>query len=790
MIKNYFKTALRNLWKTRGYSFLNIAGLAIGIACAALIFLWVKDELTYNDYYSNNKNLYKIKDRQTYDGQTFVFDATPGLLAQSIKAEIPGIKNTARTTWGDRVLFALDDKTIYEQGLFVDSGFFSMFHFQFVKGNAVNAFAQLHSLVLTETMAKKFFDDINIIGKTLKVDNNQDFVITGVIKDLPENASFQKDHWFAPFKIYEEKNQWLQQWGNNGVVTYVEVHPSANVDAINKKLDGYVKTKASDAMARMSIYPMGRWRLYDSFDKTGKEIAGRIKYVHLFSLIAWIILLIACINFMNLATARSEQRAREVGVRKVLGAGKRKLIAQFIGESLMMAFISTLIAVGIIYGVLPSFNTLVEKKLSVDLPNPIHIGTLLIITLLCGLIAGSYPAFYLSSFNPVSVLKGLKLKSGASAGFIRKTLVVVQFSISVILIISTILIYQQIQHAKDRDLGYNKQDLVYMELQGKMKDNFSAIKNDLLETGVVENAGLSSQDELQYGSNTGDFGWQGKDPNKQLLISVDYVSPEFISTAGMRLIEGRDFYPKAAVDSNNIIINETLAKSMNMKNVVGSIITQGVAKYTVIGVIKDFIYNNMYTAPAPLIIFSYSDAAYSANFLSVRFKKNTNLQTDVSKLETIIKKDNPGYPVEYKFVDQEFDQYFKAETLIGKLAGVFALLAIVISCLGLFGLAAYMAEKRTKEIGIRKVLGASATGMAALLSKDFLLLVSISCVIAFPAALWLMHNWLLDFEYRIHISWWIFFASGALAILIALLTVSYQAIKAALSNPVKSLRTE
>ncbi len=788
MIKNYFKTALRNLWKTRGYSFLNIAGLAIGIACAALIFLWVKDELTYNDYYSNNKNLYKIKDRQTYDGETFVFDATPGLLAASIKTEIPGIKNTARSTWGDRVLFALDDKTIYEQGLFVDSGFFSMFHFQFVKGNAVNAFAQLHSLVLTETMANKFFGSTNIIGKTLKVDNDQDFVITGVIKDLPENASFQKDHWFAPFKIYEDRNQWLQDWGNNGVVTYVEVQPNANVEAINKKLDGYVKTKASDAIARMSIYPMGRWRLYDSFDKMGNEIAGRIKYVHLFSLIAWIILIIACINFMNLATARSEQRAREVGVRKVLGAGKRKLIAQFIGESLMMAFISTLIAVGIIYGVLPSFNTLVEKKLSVDLHNPMHIGTLLIITLLCGLIAGSYPAFYLSSFNPVRVLKGLKLKSGASAGLIRKTLVVVQFSVSVIFIISTILIYQQIQHAKDRDLGYDKEHLVYMWMQGKMKDNFNSIKNDLLETGIVQNAGLSSQSELQYGSNTGDFGWQGKDPNKQLLISIDYVSPEFISTAGIRIKEGRDFYPNAAADSNNIIINETLARAMNMKNVVGSIIsrTDG-SKYTVVGVVKDFIYNNMYTAPAPLIFFCKPGATY---FLSVRFKRNTSLQTDVAKLETIIKKDIPGYPVEYNYVDVEFDQYFKAETLIGKLAGVFALLAIVISCLGLFGLAAYMAEKRTKEIGIRKVLGASAAGMAALLSKDFLLLVSISCIIAFPVALWVMHKWLLDFEYRIQIRWWIFLIAGVLAILIALLTVSYQAMKAALSNPVKSLRTE
>jgi ABC-type antimicrobial peptide transport system permease subunit len=637
-------------------------------------------------------------------------------------------------------------------------------------------------------MANKFFGTTDVVGKILKVDNDQEYVINGVVKDLPENASFKNDHWFVPFKVYEDKNTWLQSWGNNAVLTYVETVPSANIITINKRLDGYVQSKDTSATARMSIYPMARWRLYDDYDKNGNEQKGRIKFVKLFSLIAWIILIIACINFMNLATARSEQRAREVGVRKVMGAGKRKLVAQFIGEALMIAFISALIAVVIVSLALPAFNTLVEKHLAIALGNPVHIGALLSITLLGGFIAGSYPAFYLSSFKPILVLKGLKLKTGAGTGFVRKALVVTQFTISVILIISTIIIYQQIQHAKDRDLGYNKNNLVFLELQGKMLDNFDPIKNDLLETGLVEDASLSSQDELQYGSNSGDFGWQGKDPSKQLLVSVVYVSPEHIPTAGMHLLEGRNFYPKASVDSNNIIINETLAKAMNMKNIIGSIITRGDnSKYTVVGVVKDFIYNDMYTAPAPLIFFCYPAAA---NFLSVRFKAKSNIQADVAKMEMIIKKDNPGYPVEYKFVDQEFDQYFKAETLIGKLAGVFATLAIIISCLGLFGLAAYTAERRTKEIGIRKVLGASASGLASLLSKDFLQLVSISCIIAFPIAWWMMHRWLSDFEYRVHISWWIFVGSVILAILIALLTVSFQAIKAAMANPVKSLRTE
>ncbi len=533
---------------------------------------------------------------------------------------------------------------------------------------------------------------------------------------------------------------------------------------------------------------MNKWRLYNNFDTNGKEKEGRLKYVNLFSLIAWIILIIACINFMNLATARSEQRAREVGVRKVLGAGKRKLIAQFIGEALFMSLLSTLFAIIIILLVLPAFNTLVEKQLVLDIFNPSHFGALLLITILCGLIAGSYPAFYLSSFNPIAVLKGLKLKTG-SAGLIRKGLVVLQFAISVTLIISTIIIYQQIQHVKNRDLGYNKQGLIYTDLNGKMKENFSVIKNDLLQTGFVQNASLSNNQVLQLGSNTGDFAWAGKDPKKQVLITVEGVSPEYISTMGMHLKSGRDFYTDIKSDSNNVIINEALAKLLRKKDVVGSILTRndGKEKYTIVGVIKDFVYNSMYAPASPLIM--YSDTS-NVNYLSVRLKQNADIKSALAKIESVVKHNNPGYPVEFNFVDEQFNQLFKTESLIGKLAGVFAVLAIVISCLGLFGLSAYTAEKRTKEIGIRKVLGASTSGLAGLLSKDFIKLVIISCLIAFPLAGWLMNNWLQDFEYRVHINPAIFIVAGLLATLIALITVSFQAIRAAVTNPAKSLRTE
>jgi putative ABC transport system permease protein len=785
MLRNYIKAAFRNLWKNKGYSFLNIGGLAIGMACAGLIFLWVEDELTFNHYFSNRANLYKMKDRQTYDGNTFTFDATPGPLAEGIRAEIPGLKSTARTTWGNSVLFSAKDKPIYEQGLYVDSSFLTMFQLEFVQGNAKTAFAQLHSLVISETMANKFFSSTNVVGKTLKVDNKQDYVVAGVFKDLPKNVSFYFN-WLAPFKIYLDQNGWLKSWGNNGIVTYVETEPTADIATINKKLYGYVQTKQKEASAHMSIYPMNRWRMYDNFEN-GNEIPGRIQYVHLFNVIAWIILVIACINFMNLSTARSEQRAREVGVRKVMGAGKRKLIAQFIGESVFTSIVSLLLAVAIIYISLPAFNLLVEKHLTVNIFSPLHIGALLGIALVCGLVAGSYPAFYLSSFNPIYVLKGIKIKSGGSAGFVRKSLVVIQFSISVILIIATIVIYLQISHVKDRDLGYNKNNLIYMFMQGKMKDNYAVIRNDLMSTGLVQNTSLSNSQILQLGSNTGDFSWEGKDPSRQILITVEQVSQEYPSTMGLHLKEGREFYSNFKSDSNSVIINESLAALMNKKNIVGGIISGQGQKFTVVGVVKDFIYNDMYAPAAPLMLFADTSNAY---MLSVRLKEGASVPTALAKMETIIKNNNPGYPFDYKFVDQEFSKLFNTETLIGQLAEVFSILAIFISCLGLFGLAAYTAEKRSKEIGIRKILGASVQGITGLISKEFLMLVCISCVIAFPIAWWMMHNWLENYKYRIQISWWIFLDAGLLAVLIALLTVSFQAIKAAIANPVTSLRSE
>jgi putative ABC transport system permease protein len=784
MFKNHVKIAFRNLFRNKSYAIINIIGLAIGIASTALIFLWVEDELTFNNYFSNKEQLFKIKDRQTYDGKTYVFDATPGPLAKSIKTDIPGIKYAARCTWGDQLLFSVKEKNIYSKGNYVDPDFLKMLHLDFLKGNANTAFSQLNSIVLTEKNATKFFGSIDVIGKSIKINNSESYIVSGVIKDLPENTSFNFE-WLAPFKIFENKNSWLKEWGDNSIITYVETEPNANLADINKKIEKYITTKSEGSTVFLSLYSMNRWRLYDNFDEQGKEIDGSVKYVRLFSIIAWIILFIACINFMNLATASSEKRAKEVGVKKALGSDKKTLVVQFLSESLIMAFVAATLAIIITYAVLSPFNNLIQKHLSVAIFSPLHIVALLCITLLCGIISGSYPAFYLSSFNPVAILKGSKSNTNSGAGLIRKGLVIVQFSVSVILIICTIIIYKQIQHVKNRDIGYTKEGLLYTTLKGKLGKDFGSVKNNLLKIPEVKNACLNNSALLQSNSSSGDFEWPGKDASKSVLIGMEYVSPEYISTAGFNLKAGRDFYPDALADSTNIIINEALADLISKRDVVGTQIYRhdGGTKYTIVGVVKDFLYNSMYSKARPLMLFS--DAS-KANYLTMRVNTNKNLKATLSKIETVIKTHNP----DYYFIDEQFDKLFKTEALISTLAGVFASLAIFISCLGLFGLASYIAERRAKEISIRKVLGASVQLLTVLLTKDFLKLVIIACLIAFPLAGWFMYNWLQDYEYHIKLNAWIFVFAACLAISIAIVTVSFKAIKTAIANPIKSLRSE
>ncbi|HEY2722733.1 MAG TPA: ABC transporter permease [Chitinophagaceae bacterium] len=795
MFKNYFKTTFRSLLKNRGYSSLNIFGLAVGIACAGLIFLWVEDEVNYDHFNTKKDQLYFVRENQKYDAYTATSYSTPALLGPAVQAEIPGIANTCRTSEGlTSSLFSLGDKSVYASGKFVEPSLFTMFTLPFVQGSAATAFKQLYSMVITAKTAKKFFgDDKDVIGKTVRIDNKQDYVITGVLKDIPENSSMQFE-WIAPFQIFYERNDYLHKWGNNSLSTYVELKAGVSASSVNKLLYGFLQQKDPTSIARPFLFSMNDWHLYDQFDNGVQTGGGGITYIHLFSAIAWIILLIACINFMNMATARSTRRAKEVGVKKVLGAARKNLAAQFIGEALLLSLLAAILAIIIIGMTLPAFNALVVKHLSLALDKPLHMLALLVIMLVCGLVAGSYPSLYLSSFRPVFVLKGMKLKD-SSAAFVRKALVVLQFAISIVFIISVIIIYQQILHVKNRDLGFNKNNLLQIDMVGDMAKNYDVINQDLLQTGAVESTALSDHATLYGGNNTGGLTWDGRATTAQILISQRYVTPGFFNTSGIKLLEGRDIRSTDSAFNNKtiyIVITETLAKLMGKGSALGKSLhfegdTSGLHA-EVVGVVNDYVYGDMYGKPDPVMFF-YGKPENTTE-MYVHLRKQANAETALTQIQNVLKKDNPAYPFTYQFVDDQFNNMFFVETLIGSLAKIFASLAIFISCLGLFGLSAYTAERRTKEIGIRKVLGASVAKITSLLSKDFLKLVIVACVVAFPVAWWVMHNWLQNYQYRIKISWWIFLAAGMSAILIALITISSQSIKAAIANPVKSLRTE
>jgi putative ABC transport system permease protein len=787
MIKNYLKIAWRNLKRNKGYALLNMAGLAMGMASALLILLWVNDELAYDKFHANYDRLYQFYENQTYDGKTFTFAAMPGPFAPAAKQEIPEIEYITRTDWGTRHLFSFGDKNIYEWGLFADPDFLKMFSFKVLKGDTSKFLKDPTSLVITDKMAERFFGKDDPIGKTLKVNSDRLFTVVGVVQQPPVNSTIEFS-WLASFKIYEGRNQWLRNWGNNGIQTYAQLHENADPVAVNRKLKDFISNKDSSTIAKPFLFGMKDWRLRSEFEDGKQTGGGRIEHVRLFSVIALLIIIIACINFMNLATARSEQRAREVGVRKVMGADRFSLVRQFFGESMVMSFAAVILAGFIVWLALPGFNKLVEKTIEFDFSNPVIWAGLPGIAILCGVLAGSYPSLYLSSFNPITVFRGMRAPRGSAVSVIRKGLVVVQFVISIGFIISTVVIYNQIKHVMNRQLGYSKDNVMIIPLRGGMNEHFTAIRNDLLATGVVDNAAKSNSRVISLNSSSGDFRWNGKDPSKQLLITLEWVSPEYISTMRMQLAAGRDFYPDATRDSSNVIINETLARIIGKPNVVGEkLYRESGEELTVVGVVKDFVYGNLYKEPEPLVLFCQPSAV---NSLLVRLKDGQDVPKSTAAVESVIKKHAPAYPFEFRFMDEDFNNRFKTEMLTRELSKWFAILTIIISCLGLFGLAAYTAERRTREIGIRKVLGASVTNMVVLLSKDFLQLVALASILAFPLSYWLMHNWLDDYAYRINIEWWVFVLAGGLAMLIALLTVSFQAIKAALMNPVKSLRTE
>src|SRR5215204_4976682 len=787
MIKNFLKVAFRNLAKNKGFSAINISGLAIGMASAMLILTWIQNEISYDQFHVNKDRIYEAWNRAEFSGNLNCWNTTPKILARTLENDLPEVERAVRVDWGSNYLFSIGEKRLTVRGTIVDSGFLKMFSFPLIEGNPENVLNAPHSIVITESLAKKLFDKEDAMGNVIKIDNKENFTVTGILKDLPNNTRFDFEY-LIPWSYKRQLGDDDQNWGNNSTRTYVMLKPNATYSSVEPKVKVLKRKYDKDEPKwEIFLYPITKWRLYSSFTNGVEDGGGRIEYVRLFGIIAAFILLIACINFMNLSTARSEKRAKEVGIRKVVGAQKVFIIGQFIGESVLMALIAGIIAVAIVILVIQAFNQVIGEKVAIQFNSPgawlAGIGFIIF----TGILAGSYPAFFLSSFQPVQVLKG-SFKKAHALVTPRKILVVLQFTFAIVLIICTFIVRQQIEHAQNRETGYNRNNLVYHLFSGDIEKNFDLIKNELLASGVASSITKTSAPLTQSWSDGWGQDWEGKDPNDKTDFFRYNQDGGLGVTAGLQFVNGRDFdVRKYPTDSNAMIINESSLKVMKFKDPIGKIVKDNGQDWHIVGVIKDFILTSPYEPTRPMLIFG---AKSWFQTMLIRLNNNNSTASNLKKAESIFKKYNPEYPFEYKFIDEEYARKFEAEKRISTLAALFAGLTIFISCLGLFGLATYMAENRIKEIGVRKVLGASVGNITGLLSKDFIKLVGISFIIASPVAWLAMHNWLSGYPYRITIQWWVFAVSGTLSVLIAIITVSYQAIKAAIANPVKSLRTE
>jgi putative ABC transport system permease protein len=786
MIKNYFKIAWRNLFRNKGFSVTNLLGLTIGITCTILISLWVKDELTYNKFHSNYNSIYKLYANRDFNNQMFTDENMVLPLASTIEKQIPQIKNAVVTTHRQPHILTVGENKLKKEGYTVSEHFFDMFSWKFLKGSRATALPDAYSIVLTQSTAKALFGNDDPMNKVVKVDNEYDAKVTSIVADVPGNSTFQFDF----VNAFNYNNDFLKRamtnWQNSSWEVFVQADPGTNMKMLEKSIND-IKYQHDEGDKKISTYfafPMNKWRLQSEF-KDGKNIGGMIEYVRLFSIIAIIILLIACINFMNLSTARSEKRAREVGVRKTLGSGKRQLIFQFFSESIILATIAFVLSVLAVFLVLPFFNDLVDKHLSLDLTQPLFWLAAIGLIIFTGVVAGSYPALYLSSFSPVKVLKGTFL-AGKKSALPRHILVVGQFAISILLISATIIIYQQIQHIKHRDIGYDPNNLIMVPSTEDTQKNYAAIRDELMKTGMINivNRSFSPITEIWWKAPAPD--WDGKPAGGQMIVASMATDIDYAKTMGVKIIEGKDFSGLPA-DSANMLINEAAVKAMQLKNPIGMQLRYGSNKYNVIGVTGNIVMESPFKAVDPMLV--YFDPRNS-NSINIRLKAAVRPQDALRSIETVFKKYNPAFPFDYKFVDQEFGRKFLTENLISRITNIFAGLAIFICCLGLAGLASFTIEKRIREIGIRKVMGATLQQLLLLISKDFLKLVLIAFVIATPLAWWFMNNWLEKYPDRISISIWLFGAVGLLILLLALVVVSLNTMKAAIANPIKSLRTE
>ena len=789
MLKNFLKVALRNMWKQKGYSFLNIFGLAIGMTCSLLILLWVRDEKNMDNFHVNGSRLYSIYERQFYDGKIDAGFYTPGVLPEQMKKDLPEVELSSGFTWFEKTTWQVGDKIIKEQGRNAGADFFRMFSYPLLQGTPATALATPVSLAISHKMAGEFFGSPQAaIGQAIRFQNKKEFKITAVFEDLPENASAKFDY-LINWTSWLDDNTWAKEWGNNGPQTVIMLRKDADPVAFAKKithyLDTYNKEQNKNFRINLDMQRYGDGYLHSNF-VAGRIAGGRIEYVRLFTVVAIFILLIACINFMNLTTARSVRRAKEIGIRKVVGAVRPALIRQFIGEAVVLSCFSVILALGMVLLLLPIFNRITEKSIAFPFGVSSFWLSLLALTLVTGIVSGSYPALFLSAFRPIRVLKGT-LKFSPGAAWFRKGLVVFQFVLSIILIIGTIVVSGQVDYVQSVDLGYSRENLVYIPLEGDLLPKYKTFREQALQFPGITGVTRAGEDPTQLDNGTGGVDWDGKDPNNMIMFTNVPVGYNFVQTMKLKLMAGREFSPEYATDTAGYILNQEALRRVGYKNPIGRNFTLWKKKGTIIGIVKDFHFNSLHEPIKPLIIRYGEDQNYGQAILRIQ---GSQMRQTLGRLEQLCHQLNPRFPFTYQFADDEYRDLYKSESIVHNLANCFAGLAIFVCCLGLLGLAMFTAEQRTKEFGIRKVLGAKVTTLFTLLSKDFIILVGIAFLVASPLAWWAMNEWLKNFAYHIALQWWVFLLAGLLALVIALITVSFQALKVAMANPVKSLRTE
>ena len=796
MIKNYLKIAWRNIVKNKASSLINIGGLAVGMAVAMLIGLWIWDELSFNKYYQNYDRIASVMQRKTFNGQV----NAGGAVSLPLEAELrrnygSDFKHIFITFWNDHHTLIAGDRKVSYPGNFVSSEGPDALSLKMLKGSRAGLQGP-SGILISQSVASALFGNADPMGKLVKMDDKANFAVSGVYEDMPVSTSFHDIQFMVPWDYFLTSQSWLPRaatdWSEDSFQLYVQMADNADMVDVSAKIKDIKLKKAPPAEIKAKpevfLQPMSRWHLYSEF-KNGVNTGGAIQYVWLFGIIGVFVLLLACINFMNLSTARSQKRAREVGIRKAIGSLKGQLISQFYYESLLIALFSFAFSLVLVRLALPFFNNIAGKEIAILWTNPLFWLTGICFALFTGVIAGSYPALYLSSFNPIAVLKGT-FKAGRFAALPRKVLVVIQFSVSVILIIGTIIVFKQIQFAKNIPVGYTRAGLVDIGTANHELDKqFYALRADLIKSGAVTEVTESSSSATAIHNNRGDVTWEGKDPSMAVDFANVRVTSEYGKTLNWKFADGRDFSSAILTDSNAVILNEAAVRYMGLKKPIGAIVNFGRVHtaHTVIGVVKDMVMGSPYE-PATQTIFYIDKSDFDE--IIIRINPKISVHQALDKIAAICKVYAPSVPFSYTFVDDDYAQKFANEERISKLATTLASLAIFISCLGLFGMASFMAEQRTKELGVRKVLGATVFGLWRLLSADFIALVVIALLIAAPTAYYLMHNWLQHYTYRASISWWIFAVTGAGAIIITLITVSYQSIKAALVNPVESLKSE